>query len=217
MELKQINIMFFLFMVLLNGANGANVETQDSSFSKIEGTTIYYLDEAKLNISYSNLNNNISILLNNVAKHTDSQSGFYLLSFPTRESFNLKVLDGVSETYNQNLTSQSVGISDISTILTTSNLLSKETIKYKVLINNNEIEKNTITLKSKVYDENNNIVSEKEEIFSLSSNSNLAKSFSFIPEDAGEYTIKNEVYVKGFLEKKNKKIIKIKLKKPEKN
>lgn len=215
MEIKKINILFFLLIILLNGANGADVEIQDSSFSKIENNVIYYLNEHKINISFSNLNENLTIYLNNVAKHISSQTGFYVLSFPSSETFNLKILEGVSETYNQNLTSRSVKVSDISTVLTSSNLLSKETIKYKVLVNNNEIEKESITLKSKVYDEDNNIISDKEEIFSLSSNSNLAKSFSFIPDNAGDYRIKNEVYFEGFLVKENEKIIEIQITRPE--
>jgi hypothetical protein len=204
-----------LLIILLNGANGADVEIQDSSFSKIENNVIYYLNEPKINISFLNLNDNLTIYLDNVAKHKSSESGFYVLSFPDSETFNLKILDGVSETYNQNLTSQSVKVSDISTVLTSSNLLSKETIKYKVLVNNNEIEKDSITLKSIVSDEDNNIISDKEEIFSLSSNSNLAKSFSFIPDNAGDYKIKNEVYIEGFLVKENEKLIEIQITRPE--
>ncbi|MCA9496151.1 MAG: hypothetical protein KC589_04365, partial [Nanoarchaeota archaeon] len=199
----------------MNAVYGANVEIQETSFSKIEGNMIYYLDQAKLNISYSNLNSNLTIYLDNVAKHTDSQTGSYLLTFPTTQNFNLKILDGVSETYNQNLSSQNVDISGMSTVLTSSNLLSKETIKYKILVNNNGIEKDSISLKSRVYDDSNNIISDKEEVFSLSSNSNLAKSFSFIPEDAGDYTIKNEVYVKGFLVEQNEKLVEIQVTRPE--
>jgi hypothetical protein len=199
----------------VNAVYGANVELQDSTFSKVEGDIIYYLDNPKLNISYDNLNSNVTILLDNVAKHIDSQSGSYLLEFEPSETFNLKVVDGVSETYNENLTSFNVDISGISSVLTSSNLLSKETIKYKVLVNNNGIEKDSVILKSKVYDEENNLISDKEELFSLSSNSNLAKSFSFIPVNAGEYTIKNEVYIKGFLIESNEKLIEIQVTRPE--
>ena len=91
MILKQIKTIVFLLSFLVNAVYGANVEIQETSFSKIEGNMIYYLDQAKLNIPYSNLNNNLTIYLDNVAKHTDSQTGSYLLTFPTTQNFNLKI------------------------------------------------------------------------------------------------------------------------------
>lgn len=207
--------MFVFFVYGVSVVSAVSVTLLDSEFSKVEGDKIYYSQDPKLNVSFSGVAGNLTIKLDNVAKHIANSDGYFLLELPENKEFNLEVLEDSSSVFNSDYLTQKIKISDISTILISNNLITKEAIKYKVIINNDETAKDLVKLVSKVYDPDNNLVSEKIEEFGISSNSNLAKTFSFTPESAGLYLVKNSLYIKDFLITENEKSLDIQVTKPD--
>lgn len=215
MNTKLLITGLFLVCLIAGVGNAVEFNLLDSDFSKIDGSNLYYSQTPKLDIRFSDVIHNLTIYVNNNEEYTTNADGNYMLEFPEGETYNLKVTHNSTIIYNKTLTPIQLKVLSLSTILISNTLQTQEQIKYKIITNNDDLAKSEIVLITKVYDPEGNEIEEETEFFSISASSNIAKTFSFTPTEAGEHKIKTEVYYKNFLLETSEKTLDIQITKPD--
>jgi len=181
---------------------------------KIDGSTFYYIgDNPRANITViPTEDNNITIYINNDIIYQGNETFSKVVSLPTTE-FSIIIKENNDTVYNKTFEPRKLAVQDLIISIISKNLMEKEEVKFKVTVMNDNIPEDSINLVVKVY-KDGSIVKDYSFNFPLDEQASITRYMSFIPDEAGEYTITAQVYSKGLKIREASRTILVEVSKP---